>query len=429
MLRRITFNWRKVGLAALLGVILTGASAAYVFRPMEKPAAPRLDTLDASLEEGRYLATIGNCAACHTVKGKADYAGGVRFETDFGAIYSTNITPDARHGIGGWSYAQFRDAMKHGVRPDGTHLYPAFPYTSFARLSDADIASLYLYFMSLKPEDVPNRPNAMKFPFGNRELLYFWKRLFHDDATFAPRADKSPAWNRGAYLVEGPAHCGACHTPRNMLGGLDQDRALEGGTYTDRVASGQYRTWAAVDITAGERGLANWSHQDIAAYLKTGKNRHAVVHGPMGEVIESTRHLTDADAQAIADYLKGTSAGGTRIGLPSLSFFGTGGSKGEVMYTVHCGTCHLPEGQGDRILGVPLAGNPVVQAHDPSSLINVVLYGPDLPPPPFASGRTRMPPFGKRLSDEDIAAIATYLRSQFGNQAGAVTPEQVLEQR
>lgn len=416
-------------MAALLTVILFGGTAAYVFRPIERPTAPRLEALDASPERGRYLAKIGNCSACHTVNGKASFAGGVRFETPFGVIYSTNITPDARHGIGGWTYAQFRAAMKHGVRPDGTHLYPAFPYTSFARLTDEDIASLYLYFMSVRPAATPNRDNAMKFPFGNRELLYFWKRLFHDDAAYKPRADKSASWNRGAYLVEGVTHCGTCHTPRNMLGGLKEEAALDGGTYTDQVANGAYRTWSAVDLTPGTRGLAGWSGHDIAAYLKTGKNANAVVHGPMEEVIASTRHLIDADANAIATYLKGIPASGKASSLLSWSPFGARRSRGEIMYTVHCGTCHLPDGKGDRTLGVPLAGNPIVQAKDPSSLVNVILYGPDLPPPPFATGRTRMPPFGKRLSDEDIAAIATYLRSEFGNNAGAVSSDQVLKQR
>lgn len=427
---RFGLNWRKIRTAAVLAVVLIGATAGYVFRPMDQAKAPALQSLDASAQKGHYLARIGNCSACHTAPGKAAFAGGVRFETPFGTIYSTNITPDPSNGIGSWSYADFHDAMKHGVRPDGAHLYPAFPYTSFAKLSDADIASLYLFFRAVEPVATANRPNSMKFPFGNRRLLYFWKRLFHDGAGFAKQPEKSAEWNRGAYLVEGLAHCGACHTPRNMLGGPQQSQSLEGGTYTDRVASGAYRTWAAVDLTPGHTGLSGWSRQDIAAYLKTGKNPHAVVHGPMKEVVASTRHLTDADANAMATYLKGIPPSSAPDHLLStLSPFGGSMSRGEMMYTVHCGTCHLPDGKGNRILGVPLAGSALVQAPDASSLINVILYGPDLPAPPFSSGRTRMPPFGKRLSDEDIAAIATYLRASYGNSAGSVSADQVRKQR
>jgi mono/diheme cytochrome c family protein len=422
-------SWRKLGLVVLLVVILVGSAGAYVFRPIGRAAAPQLASLDASAAKGRYLATIGNCAACHTAPGGAAYAGGVRFETPFGVIHSTNITPDRANGIGAWSFTDFHAAMKHGVRPDGAHLYPAFPYSYFARLSDADIGSLYLYFQSIAPAPTPNLANQMTFPFGHRELLYFWKRLFHSPETLAPQPGKSAAWNRGAYLVEGVAHCGACHTPRNLLGGSREAEALEGGTYTDRVASGEYRMWSAVDLTPGPRGLSGWSRQDIATYLKTGKNPHAVAHGPMAEVIAATRHLTDADALAIATYLRGVPGSGSGSLLAGLRLPGGRAAAGEVVYTVHCGTCHLPDGKGDRILGVPLTRNPIVQARDPSSLINVILYGPDLPPPPFSTGRTRMPPFGKRLSNEDVASLATYLRSTFGNSAGGVTPEDVARQR
>ncbi|CAN7630495.1 cytochrome c [Phenylobacterium sp. LjRoot225] len=419
-------RWLRIASFALLLTIVGCGAAAYAFRPLPLPAPAPLERHDAGVEKGEYLARIGNCAACHTVPGQARFAGGVKFETPFGVLFSTNITPDPEHGIGRWSYEQFHASMKHAIRPDGAHLYPAFPYTSFAKLSDEDIASLYLYFRTTEPVAQPNRENRLSFPFNNRSLLHFWKGLFHDSAAFTPDATKSPAWNRGAYLVEGVAHCGACHTPRNVLGGLDEDRALQGGAYVDQVASGAYRTWSAVDLTPGRHGLNRWSATDIALYLTEGKNGHAVVHGPMNEVFESTRHLTKQDAVAIATYLKGIDPSPKRS---DLSFLRSRVDDGEIVYTVHCGTCHLPDGKGDKVLGVPLGGNAIVQANDPSSLINVILYGPDLPPPPFASSRTTMKPFGKRLSDEDVAAVASYLRSSFGNNADAVTPEQVRRQR
>lgn len=418
--------WRRLALIVLPLAALGGAAAAYAFRPLPAPAPRPLEVHNATAAKGAYLARVGNCAACHTTPGGEPFAGGVKFKTPFGILYSTNITPDKKYGIGGWSYEQFHASMKRGVRPDGTHLYPAFPYTSFARLRDEDIASLYLYFSSVEPVAAANRENEMNFPFGNRSLLYFWKRLFHTGGTFEPDTTKSAAWNRGAYLVQGPAHCGACHTPRNLLGGLKEDSALHGGTYVDQVASGAYRTWAAVDLTPGENGLKSWSADDIAQYLTKGQNSHSVVHGPMNEVFRSTQHLTKPDAAAIATYLKGIAPSSARL---DLSPFRSRIAAGEVVYTVHCGTCHLPDGKGNEGLGVPLRNNALVAAKDPASLINVILYGPDLPPPPFASNRTTMKPFGKRLSDEDVAAVASYLRSSFGNNASAVTPEQVSRQR
>ena len=273
----------------------------------------------------------------------------------------------------------------------------------------------------------------MSFPFNNRELMYFWKRLFHHETGFQPDASKSEEWNRGAYLVEGLAHCGACHTPRNVFGAEYSDKPLTGGVYYDKVATGESKKWAAVNLTPAPDGLGAWSHQDIMQYLLEGQNPRAVVHGPMNEVVmDSTRHFAQDDVKAIATYLKGipareaSSAKGSLLKrFPLTSNY----DEGEVVYTVHCGTCHLPDGKGDAVLGVPLGGNPIVQAEDPASLINVILYGPDLPPPPFVSTRTRMPAFGKRLPDKDIAAVATYLRNSFGNNASAVTAKEVQEQR
>ena len=418
---------RLRSLFAMVSLTTAVAVAAYLFWPVSMPVPPNLGSLDASAEKGRYLATVSNCASCHTQAGGAPFAGGVAFHTPFGQLHSTNISSDAKTGIGSWSLDAFYRSMKHGVRPDGTPLYPAFPYTDFAKLDDADIVSIYLYLKTIAPVVTEATPNRLKFPFNLRFGLRAWNRLFHDAGTFEPDPTKSPEWNRGAYLVEGPGHCGACHTPRNVLGAERKDLALTGGVLVHEVSPNKPRRWSSVNLTPSSVGLGNWTEQDIVSYLKHGENAHAVVHGPMNEVVmNSTRHLDDADAHAIAIYLKA---------LPEKKQHGGRSPRdaqmkaGEIGYTVHCGTCHLPTGLGDSVLGVSLVNNAIVQAPDPSSLINVILYAPHLPPPPFVSDRTRMKAFGKRLSAQEIADIASYLRASFGNEADAVTATQVERQR
>ena len=423
---RIVAHRCGYAVAALL-VVAALVCGAYLFWPEKVLPAPNISSLAASLEQGRYLAAIGNCQTCHTAKGGKPFAGGVKFDTPFGVLYSTNISTDRETGIGNWSFEDFYRAMKGGVRPDGTHLYPAFPYVSFARLTDADIASLYSFVRTIEPTHAPAKPNEMKFPYNLRFGLRAWNKLFHDPSAYASDRAKSVEWNRGAYLVEGIGHCGGCHTPRNSFGAERRDLALTGGVLTDEVRPGKYREWSAVNLTPAKTGLGGWSAASIAEYLQKGECERAVVHGPMTEVVmNSTHYLRDADARAIATYLKGLPTSSQNAGRSTDQLQLT---AGETAYTVHCGTCHLPTGLGDEVLGVTLAGNAIVQAADPSSLINVILYGPHLPPPPFVVDRTRMKSFGKRLSDDEIAALATYVRSSFGNQAGPVSIHQVAGQR
>src|SRR3546814_931365 len=296
------------------------------------------------------------------------------------------------------------------MRPDGESLYPAFPYTSFAKLDDSDMASLYLYLQTVAPVAAPAPVNQLRFPFNLRFTLRAWNRLFHDPQTFKADASKSAEWNRGAYLVEGLGHCGACHTPRNLLGAEKKDLALTGGTLVDAVRRDKYRTWSSVNLTSAPTGLAAWSADAIVAYLKHGENDHAVLHGQMNEVVlNSTRYLDDADVRAIASERNAGPANAQAAGRVA--------SKaqlhaGEMGYTVHCGTCHLPTGLGDRGLGVTLAGNAIVQASDPAALINVILYAPHLPPPPFVADRSRMKPFGKR-SEEHTSEIQSLMRNSY----------------
>lgn len=419
---------RRMGLkaAALLGTVAVGF-AAYLFWPQPHVPPKEIAALHGSVDEGRYLAVVGNCATCHTAKDGAPYAGGVKFRTEFGELYSTNITSDVETGIGSWSFDDFYRAMKHGVRPGGTHLYPAFPYPSFAKMTDSDIASLFLYMQTVAPVKAAAKANDLSFPYNLRFGMRAWNKLFHEPTTFAPDPKQSAEWNRGAYLTQTVAHCGACHTPRNFLGAERNDLAFTGGVMFDEVKPGKYREWSAVNLTPHPTGLGHWTDADIASYLQKGESERAIVHGPMIEVVlNSTQHFAEADVRAIATYLRGMPAAAPASGsAPSSEQL----AAGKISYTVHCGSCHLPTGLGDKGLGVTLAGNSIVQAADPSSLINVILYGPRLPPPPFVSERTRMKPFGKRLSDEDIANLASYVRASFGNQAGAVTPAQVNRQR
>ena len=417
----------RYAVAAVLSILLACLFTFLRFSDSELPLPADIGSYDATAEKGRYLVTVGNCSTCHTAENGQPFSGGVAFRTPFGTLYSTNITMDEETGIGRWSFQDFYLSMKQGVRPDGTHLYPAFPYTAFAKLTDDDIASIYLYMETIAPVTSPGRPNELKFPYNIRSLLFFWKGLFHSPDTYKPVATRSDEWNRGAYLVEGPGHCGACHTPRNLLGAQRGDLAMTGGVYLDKVRTGRFRQWSAINLTQSPTGLARWSTEDIASYLKRGQSRFAIVHGPMNEVVlNSTSNLEDVDIRAIATYLKAIPANAQAVGdTPGEDIL----AAGETIYTVHCGSCHLPTGLGDEGLGVPLEGNAIVQAADPSSLLNVILYGPHLPAPPFVSERTRMKMFGKRLSDTDIANVASYIRSSFGNYAGAVTPDQVNRQR
>ena len=382
------------------------------------------------LAKGKYLATVGNCVSCHTREDGQPFAGGVAFKTDFGTIYSTNITPDTTVGIGGWTEAQFMRAMREGIAEDGEHLYPAFPYTAFTKVTDEDLKEIFSYLKSVPASSTKPTPNQMGFPFNQRQLMAVWNTMFFEAGVYKADPKQSPEWNRGAYLVEGLGHCGACHTPRNILGGEKNDQALSGGIYQDKVAGGAIRQWSAVNLTSAGSGLKAWTPDDIAAYLKTGHGNRAGSFGPMNEVIiNSTQHMTDEDTKAIATYLKGL-APLERSTAQKLSDKDL--RAGETLYTIHCGTCHLPTGLGSTPgseLGPPLAGSAVVQAPDPASLINVILYGAEIPTPPPPKAWKSMKAFGVELDDDQVAMLANYLRASWGNLGGPVTAAQVTKQR
>jgi mono/diheme cytochrome c family protein len=410
-------------------------------------AAARAANSSADLiEQGRYLATAGDCISCHTRPDGKPFSGGLPLTTPFGVIYSANITPDSRTGIGAWSERQFARALREGIAADGSHLYPAFPYTAYTKVTDQDVHAIFAYLESLTPVIYTPPENEMRFPFGTRSLLAAWNMLFFQPGRYAPDPSRSAEWNRGAYLTQGLGHCGACHTPRNALGGERSSQAFTGSTYldeiTDEVVDGKVtpmdertvRPWSAANLTPARGGLGAWSLEDIAAYLKTGHNARAAAFGPMSKVIQNgTRHLTDADIRSIAVYLKSLPA---EQHAPSHRDAAKV-REGEIVYTTRCGDCHLPSGLGMPRAGnadpsktaPPLAGSAALQAPDPATLINVILYGAH-EESVGEGGWPKMSGFelSVGLDDEQIAALCTYLRSSWGNEAGPVDAAAVAQQ-
>jgi mono/diheme cytochrome c family protein len=380
---------------------------------------------------GEYLARAGDCMACHTAKGGEPFAGGYPFKTPLGTIYSSNITSDPEHGIGGYSFQDFVLAMREGVAKDGRRLYPAMPYTSYAKVSDADLKDLYAYFtIRVSASGQADRPSDIVWPLSIRWPLAFWDRVYHDDARFQPVDSQSVEWNRGAYLVQGLAHCSTCHTPRGV--GF-QELDLTGKTSLF-LSGASLDNASPIDLRSNSgSGLGDWSEADIAVLLKTGRGPHSAVTGPMGDVVEhSTQYLTDADLQAIAVYLKSLAPGQQdavayrRSDATFRSIMaGTATGKGASIYIDSCAACHRQNGEGASRVFPSLADNPMVLAAHPDSLIAVILAGSRLPSTGNAPARLAMPPFAWRYDDEQVAELATFVRSSWGNHAAAVTAKQV----
>jgi len=408
---------RGIAWPAILLVFLLWCSAA---------ASAQENFTSAQVEHGRYLVIAGNCSSCHTLSNGEYLAGGVAFETDFGTIYSTNISPDMATGIGAWSKQEFRRAMRDGISANGNRLYPVFPYTHYTRLTDEDVDAIFAYLKSAPAVKAVTVENDVRFPYSVRGLMRVWNLLFLDSGPIKETAGNSAEWHRGRYLVEGISHCSACHTPRNFLGAERQSLAMTGAVYLDEVAPGKTRPWFAANLTSAGDGLGGWSVADITSYLQHGYNTHVRVNGPMRKVVDSTRHLTETDARAMAVYLASLPAKSQDTGpVPDPTIV----RRGNTLYTVNCGTCHLPTGLGSPDSAPSLVNNPTVQAANPASLINIILHGPLLPDPPLPMFWDPMEAFAGKLRNEDIAAIATYLRASWGNKGGLVTPEQVAAQR
>jgi mono/diheme cytochrome c family protein len=373
------------------------------------------DSQDA-VKRGEYLARAGDCVSCHTKPGGTPYAGGLRMNTPFGDLLTPNITPDRATGIGTWTADDLYRALHEGVGKNVGDLYPAMPYTFFTKVTRADSDAIYAYLMSLKPVTNAVDVNQLRFPFDIRWTMAAWRELYFTEGTFQPDPAKSDAWNRGAYLVNGLGHCGACHTPRNALGAVDKSRSLTGAAVDG---------WFALNLTENMRtGLGDWSESQIVAYLKTGAAKsESTALGDMREIVHnSLSHLTEDDLQAIATYLKSIPA--------DQSAFSTGPSKpvGDAsahLYLEYCAGCHQSKGRGIPGVFPPLAGNDVVRAPDPADILRVVLQGV-----PRDGRYIPMPSFAAKLSDQQIADIANYVRTRWGNDAPPnVTPQMVSKAR
>lgn len=387
-------------------------------------ATGQTEAASSPAARGKYLTDAGNCVSCHTRSGGAPFSGGVAFDTPLGTIYSTNLTPDPQTGIGRWTSADLVRAMHEGIGADGSHLFPAFPYTAFTKVMDADVADIYAYLRTLKP--VHYLPPSNGALFSMRWPVGIWNDWFLTSGRFVPDSTKSAEWNRGAYLVQGLGHCGACHTPRNAFLAEQPDKALQGGVLRSEVAPGKVRSWSAVNLTSSRDGLAAWSVPELTRYLQTGFSPRAGTFGPMNEVIgNSLKLLAPADLHAMAVYIKSlpaAAAAGETVS-PQLA------QAGASIYKERCEKCHGASGRGGFFSGPALAGSAVVQAGDPASLINIILYGQTTPKDVSLGSWETMQAYGDVLDDDQVVSVSNFVRGTWGNRAAAVSAADVHGQR
>jgi mono/diheme cytochrome c family protein len=398
------------------------------------PAQASSGTTTPPISKGEYVARAGDCIACHSVPGGKAFAGGLKMGSPVGAIYSTNITPDPDTGIGNYTFEDFDRAVRHGIAKDGHRLYPAMPYPSYAKITDDDLHLLYDFFMKeVPPVKQANTPNEIPSYLSFRWPLAIWDVLFTDKGVYTPKPDHDAAWNRGAYLVEGLEHCGACHTPRGLA---FQEKALDDSS-SAFLQGAELDAWSAPDLHGDLRtGLGGWSQAELASFLRTGHNTQGGAFGSMTDVINnSTPYLSDDDVNAIATYLKSLPANTQQAAyayddaatkeLQS----GKPQQPGAAVYLGNCSSCHGLDGKGQPSLMPSLAGNPAVLDADPSSLINLVLNGAEPLTVKGVPDSYRMPQYRVQLNDDDIAQVLTFVRSAWGNGAPAVTTDQVKKLR
>lgn len=419
---------------AVVAIALAGVIA-FALRTPKSPFDGASSENLATVAGGAYAQRLGDCVACHTAPNGKPFAGGLKMMTPLGAIFSTNITPDPETGIGNYTLAEFDNAVRKGVAPDGHRLYPAMPYPSYAKMSDDDVRALYSYFMhTVQPVQQKNIDSTIPFPLGQRWPLALWNLVFASSGPYVPKPDQDELWNRGAYLVQGPGHCGSCHTPRglafNEKGLDDSSKSYLSGAHLD----GWFASSLRGDVTDG---LGRWSEAEIVEFLKLGRNRHASVYGSMLEVFNnSTQFMSDADLAAIAHYLKSLLASNPSTPAPAapsqttaLLQRGDFSTPGSGLYIQHCSSCHGIDGQGHAGLLPPLAANPSIIGTDPSSLVNVILNGTPAPILKGVPGSYRMPSFRGLLSDQDVADLATFVRSNWGNAASPVAAKEAQDLR
>lgn len=414
-------------LAGLVGLLLLAAALVWWLGVHDtaatEAAVPPAPVSAQQIERGAYLARAGNCAGCHTRRGGASYAGGRAIDTPFGTVHAGNLTPDVQTGLGAWSAADFWRAMHHGRSRDGRLLLPVFPYTSTTRVTREDSDALFAYLRSLPAVAQPATPHALRWPVGSPWALAVWRALYFRAGVFEPQPAQSAAWNRGAYLVQGLGHCNACHAARNLLGANAGVEDLSGGQIP-------MQGWYAPSLRdPAQAGVAGWETAQVVQLLQTGVSPRGSALGPMAEVVlHSTQYLRPDDLAAMATYLQSLpqAAAATDTGAPAP---GRVLALGEQLYGTHCADCHGAQGQGVAGAYPPLAGNRAVRMVPAANLVQVVLRGGYAPatvgnPRPFG-----MPPFQMLLSDEEVAAVVSYIRQAWGNQASGVSALDVTRHR
>jgi len=373
----------------------------------------------AQVRRGQYLARVGDCLSCHLVAGGQPFAGGLGLNTPFGIIYSANITPDKDTGIGAWTSDQFYHAMHDGIGVNGEHLYPAFPYPWFTRASREDADALFAFLKTVPAVATTPPPNRLPFPINVRATVGGWNLLYLDKTPFMPDPQQSAEWNRGAEIVNGLGHCGACHTPKNLLGAEKSSLAFDGAAI---------EAYVAPDLTENQRsGLGNWTIDDVVAYLRDGRNTHANAGGLMADVVTfSTSLLSEDDRHAIAVYLKSLPARtASTVESPDAAAM----KRGAQIYADACSACHLGDGAGQPGFFPPLSHDAVAQQPDPTGIAHIVLAGSRSGPAPSRPSALTMPSFAWKLTDQEVADVATYVRNSWGNQAGAVAATDVHKLR
>ncbi|MCO6187719.1 cytochrome c [Rhizobium sp. L1K21] len=389
------------------------------------PAVAQDKNTWSTIQRGYYLTRMGDCGACHTNDEAKPMAGDYPLPTPFGTIYSANLTPDDQTGIGSWTDDDFYRAMDEGKRPDGTRLYPAFPYTHFTIVTREDSDAIFAYLKTLEPVHQEVDPPDFPFPLNIRLAMMGWNMINFEDREFVPNADKSAEWNRGRYIAEGLGHCAMCHSPKNLIGA----EKTGSEAYTGGMAEGWFAPALRKDLNAG---LDDWSKEELVEFLKYGRNGHTAAFGPMSEVIsKSTQHLTDDDVAALSTYI---------LDLPQdededhsskdeqrqpLSSDDERMRVGKVIYEAQCSACHAPDGDGISGMFGDLTRSGIVKSENDTSLLRLIMDGARAVPTDKYPTPQAMPAFAWKLNDEQVAAVATYVRNSFGNAAPAVSSDAV----
>ena len=419
------------------GIVLAAGLSWFVSRTPSSPFGAEASAVPADaqlVQRGEYVARLSDCVACHSTPKSAPFAGGLEMATPMGAIHATNITPDKQTGIGNYSLADFDRAVRAGVAADGHRLYPAMPYPSYSKLSDDDVRALYAFFMNgVKPVQQQNIPSDIPWPLNMRWPLAVWNAAFASGDAYQSKPSEDALWNRGAYIVQGAGHCGSCHTPRSLT---MNEKALDESSpsfLSGSLLDGWYAPSLRQDPNSG---LGRWSEQDIFDYLKAGRNAHSVVVGTMAEVFNnSTQYMSDPDLKAIAHYLVSLPGDPKRDGPPWKPAAQLAGEQprssapGAANYMAKCSSCHGSDGNGQAPWIPPLAGASSSLTKESATSINVTLNGSDRVVTNGIPDAYRMPPYRNQLSDQEVADVLTFVRSSWGNQGGAVKPDEVKELR